>query len=138
MNLTALASINGTGNALANVIADTAGGDNVLSGLGGNDTITGGAGNDTMTGGTGNDMFVFGPGFGNDVITDFDANPTGGQDHLDLSAFGADIAANFAAHVSIAVSAGNTVITIDNTHHITLTGVTGVGANIITQQDFIL
>ena len=33
LNLTALANINGTGNALANVIADTAGGDNVLSGL---------------------------------------------------------------------------------------------------------
>ena len=139
LNLTALASINGTGNALANVIADTAGGNNVLSGLGGNDTITGGAGNDTMSGGTGNDMFVFHTGFGNDVITDFDANPTGGQDLLDLSAYVPDInAANFAAHVSIAASAGNTVITIDGTQHITLTGVTGVGANIITTQDFIL
>jgi Ca2+-binding RTX toxin-like protein len=139
LNLTALAAIDGTGNALANVIADTGGGNNVLSGLGGNDTITGGAGDDTMTGGTGNDMFVFHTGFGNDVITDFDANPTGGQDLLDLSAYAPDInALNFAAHVGIAVSAGNTVITIDSTQHITLTGVTGVGANIITSQDFIL
>jgi hypothetical protein len=40
--------------------------------------------------------------------------------------------------VTIAVSAGNTVITIDGTQHITLQGVTGVGANVITQQDFIL
>jgi Ca2+-binding RTX toxin-like protein len=139
LNLTALASINGTGNALANVIADTAGGNNVLDGQGGNDTMIGGAGNDTMTGGAGNDMFVFNANFGNDVITDFDANPTGGQDLLDLSAYAPDInAGNFAAHVSIAVSAGNTVITIDGTQHITLTGVTGVGANIITTQDFIL
>ena len=30
-----------------------------------------GAGNDTMTGGNGNDLFIFGPGFGQDVITDF-------------------------------------------------------------------
>jgi Ca2+-binding RTX toxin-like protein len=138
LNLTALATINGTGNALANAITDLGGGNNVLSGLGGDDTITGGAGNDTMTGGTGSDMFVFKAGFGNDVITDFDANPTGGQDHIDLSAYAPDIATNFAAHVSIAASAGNTVITIDGTHHITLQGVTGVGANVITQQDFIL
>jgi len=138
LNLIDVTAISGTGNALANVITDLGGGNNVLSGLGGNDTISGGAGSDTMTGGAGNDMFVFGPGFGNDVITDFDANPTGGQDHLDLSAFGPDIAANFTQHVSIAVSAGNTVITVDNAFHITLTGVTGVGANIITQQDFIL
>jgi Ca2+-binding RTX toxin-like protein len=111
----------------------------VLNGAAGNDTIDGGGGNDTMTGGTGNDMFVFHAGFGNDVITDFDANPTGGQDLLDLSAYVPDInAGNFGAHVSIAVSAGNTIITIDGTQHITLTGVTGVGANAITTQDFLL
>jgi Ca2+-binding RTX toxin-like protein len=137
LNLTALASINGTGNALANVIADTGGGNNVLSGLGGNDTITGGAGDDTMSGGTGNDVFVFHSGFGNDVITDFDANPTGGQDLLDISAY-ALTAATFAAHVSIVASSGNTLITIDGTDHFTLVGVNGVVPNLITSQDFIL
>jgi Ca2+-binding RTX toxin-like protein len=138
LTLTGSADISGTGNGLANVMAGNTGA-NVLNGAAGNDTLDGGLGNDTMTGGTGNDMFVFHTGFGNDVITDFDANPTGGQDLLDLSAYAPDInAGNFAAQVSIAVSAGNTVITIDATQHITLTGVTGVGANIITQQDFIL
>ena len=138
LTLTGSADINGTGNGLANVMIGNTGA-NVLNGAAGNDTLDGGLGSDTMTGGTGNDMFVFHTGFGNDVITDFDANPTGGQDLLDLSAYAPDITAgNFAAHVSIAASAGNTVITIDGTQHITLTGVTGVGANIITSQDFIL
>ena len=52
------------------------------------DILIGGAGNDTLTGGTGNNSFVFAAGFGNDTITDFDAAPAGGQDHIDLSAFG--------------------------------------------------
>ncbi|BCM25591.1 calcium-binding protein [Methyloradius palustris] len=49
-NLTLIgsASINGTGNALANQ----------LTGNGGNNTLDGGAGIDTMTGGTGNDTYV--------------------------------------------------------------------------------
>jgi VCBS repeat-containing protein len=59
-------ALNGTGNALANVIQGN-GGDNVLSGndgndtlIGntGNDTLDGGAGADTMQGGTGNDTYV--------------------------------------------------------------------------------
>jgi len=93
-----------------------------------------------MTGGAGNDVFVFSANFGsNDVITDFDANPGGGQDLLDLSLYAPDITVdNFNQHVSIAVSAGNTVITIDQTHQITLLGVNGAGANVITTQDFFL
>jgi Ca2+-binding RTX toxin-like protein len=156
LNLTGAGAINGIGNGLANVIVGNgaanllsgAGGADTLDGGSGADTLDGGAGNDrligglgddTMTGGAGSDVFVFQTGFGNDVITDFDANPAGGQDLLDLSAYTPDIdTGNFAAHVSIAVSAGNTVITIDGTQHITLTGVTGVGANVITTQDFLL
>ena len=57
-------------------------GDDTLIGGAGNDTLTGGAGDDTLTGGAGNDTFVFGPGFGNDTITDF--NPD--EDTLDTSA----------------------------------------------------
>ena len=55
---------------------------------GGADIVIGGAGNDTLTGGTGNERSSFAAGFGNDTITDFDAAPAGGQDHIDLSAFG--------------------------------------------------
>ena len=55
-------------------------GDDTLLGRAGDDTLTGGAGNDTLTGGEGNDTFVFRPGFGRDVITDF--NPD--EDALDL------------------------------------------------------
>ena len=49
-------------------------GDDDLEGGDGNDTLDGGAGDDTLTGGAGADTFVFQPGFGSDVITDFDAD----------------------------------------------------------------
>jgi Ca2+-binding RTX toxin-like protein len=81
-------AINGTGNALDNLISGNAA-INTLSGGAGNDTLNGGAGNDILTGGTGNDFFIFSAlGFGTDRITDFDANPTGGQDLLDFNWLG--------------------------------------------------
>ncbi len=64
--LTGTANINGTGNALNNIVIGNSG-SNVLSGLAGNDTLTGNVGNDTldggldadtMTGGQGNDTYV--------------------------------------------------------------------------------
>jgi Ca2+-binding RTX toxin-like protein len=45
--------------------------DDVLSGGAGDDRIEGGKGNDLLSGGSGLDTFVFGPGFGNDVVTDY-------------------------------------------------------------------
>ena len=42
----------------------------VLRGYAGNDRITGGQGNDVSVGNAGSDTFVFGPGFGRDVIRD--------------------------------------------------------------------
>lgn len=66
LTLTGTANLNGTGNALDNVITGNAG-NNVLSGLGGNDTlignqgndrVDGGSGADTMAGGAGNDIYV--------------------------------------------------------------------------------
>jgi Ca2+-binding RTX toxin-like protein len=164
LNLTAFANINGTGNSAANVIVDLGGGNNVLSGQNGTDTLDGGAGNDTLDGGGGNDVliggtgndrmtgggnsdtFTFAAGFGNDVITDFDANGNGtlaNQDLLDLSSYdplGSDTiltAANFAAHVSIAAAGGNTTVTIDG-NTILLQGVSGGGNNAITVTDFLL
>jgi len=52
--LTGIASINGTGNSLANNITGNIGA-NVLLGLEGNDSILGGLGDDTLDGGPGND-----------------------------------------------------------------------------------
>ena len=57
LTLTGSAAINGTGNALANVITGNAGA-NILDGQGGNDTLDGRGGADTMRGGAGNDTYV--------------------------------------------------------------------------------
>lgn len=75
MNLRTAASINGTGNGLANNISGNSG-KNVIDGKGGNDTIIGNGGSDKLTGGAGNDLFVFRAGDGDDVITDFVAGGT--------------------------------------------------------------
>ncbi|WP_439858876.1 peroxidase family protein [Pseudomonas sp. MBLB4136] len=117
-------NFSGTGNALANVIRGGVG----------NDTLTGGAGNDTLVGGQGNDIFMFGPGFGNDIITDFDANPVGGQDLLNIVALGVT-AANFAVNVSIADVGADTLISVGG-GTIRLVGIND--ATTITQADFIL
>ena len=88
-----------TGSTAANVLMGLAGND-TLNGGSGADTLVGGAGNDIMNGNDGNDTFVFAPGFGNDAINGFDANPFGGQDFLDISEFGIT-SANFASRVVI-------------------------------------
>ena len=61
------------------------GGNDILSGGRGADVLNGGAGNDTMDGGPGDDVFIFAAGFGKDGVLGFDANPSGGQDLLDIS-----------------------------------------------------
>lgn len=86
LTLTGTANINGTGNALDNVITGNSGnnllkgmnGNDLLLGGKGNDVLVGGAGNDQLTGGGGADQFLFGSGavfaqtqFGADTITDF-------------------------------------------------------------------
>jgi Ca2+-binding RTX toxin-like protein len=86
LSLTGAASINGTGNTLANTIVGN-GGANALAGLTGNDTLSGGAGNDTLhggggadslTGGGGRDIFVLASSVGFDTVLDF----TSGTDDL--------------------------------------------------------
>jgi Ca2+-binding RTX toxin-like protein len=96
-------------------------GDFVGVGNGLTNVITAGTGNDTLTGGAGNDFFAFQLGFGHDIITDFDANPTGGQDHLDISALGIT-AATFAGSVTVAAAGSDTLVTI-GTNSIRLTGI---------------
>lgn len=86
LTLTGTANINGTGNALDNLITGNSG-NNLLKGMNGNDRLIGGTGNDVLVGGAGNDQltggggadqFLFGSGavfaqtqFGTDTITDF-------------------------------------------------------------------
>ena len=122
-------------------------GKDVLNGLGGNDNLfggtgadvlNGGAGNDTMDGGNGNDVFIFAAGFGNDRILGFDANPSGGQDFLDISAFGITSGANFAARVAITDEGADTLVTIDNDAGQTIRLVGINDATTVTQADFIL
>ena len=57
LTLTGTAAINGTGNALDNVLTGNSA-NNILTGGAGNDTLIGSAGADTLIGGTGNDTYV--------------------------------------------------------------------------------
>jgi trimeric autotransporter adhesin len=57
LTLTGTTAINGTGNALDNVITGNTG-INTLNGLDGNDTLIGGGGADLLVGGLGNDIYV--------------------------------------------------------------------------------
>jgi Ca2+-binding RTX toxin-like protein len=69
--LTGTTAINGTGNALANVLTGNSAA-NTLSGGDGNDTLEGMWGNDVLTGGLGADTFLFNAfGHGVDRVTDF-------------------------------------------------------------------
>lgn len=86
-------------------------------GNGGNDTFIGGSGHDTFTGRGGNDVFGVSDG---DVVKDF----VHGQDHIKV--------ANPAA-VTWNESGGNTVVHLDATHTMLLTGI-----NLhLAQTDFI-
>jgi len=156
---TGAAAINANGNIDANDMTGGAGNDTLtglggndtlrggigvdtLSGGAGNDTLIGGSGNDNLTGGTGLDRFVFGIGGGRDTVTDFDANPNGGQDVLDISAYGFN-ATSFATQVTVATAGGTTTVTIVSldgltTDQIVLNNVNGNGGNVISLADFFL
>ncbi|WP_151790459.1 putative Ig domain-containing protein, partial [Acinetobacter junii] len=57
LTLTGTTAINGTGNALNNVLTGNSA-NNTLTGGAGNDTLNGGAGTDTLIGGLGDDLYV--------------------------------------------------------------------------------
>jgi Ca2+-binding RTX toxin-like protein len=116
--LSGASALNGYGNDLAN-------------------TITGNIGNNILDGGGGPDTFVFVPSFGNDTINGFDADPTGGQDFLNISAFGIT-STDFASRVSIVATGADTLVTIDGNAAQTIRLV-GIGsAAVVTQADFLL
>jgi len=94
-------------------------GNDTLSGLEGDDYLVGGAGNDTLTGGIGDDIFVFAQDSGIDVIGDF----TLGQDFIDLTDYGFVFGST---SPSITDEGSNTLIDLDGTNKLTLTGVVGI------------
>jgi Ca2+-binding RTX toxin-like protein len=73
--LSVTANINGTS------------GDDVLEGTKYTDFLEGFAGDDTISGAGGQDAFVFAPGHGDDVVTDFKSHPRG-FDHSEKLTFG--------------------------------------------------
>jgi Ca2+-binding RTX toxin-like protein len=96
-------------------LTGTAGVDHLV-GLGGADRIDGGKGDDVLTGGLGVDTFVFRPGSGHDVISDFGSH--GEHDVLDLSAL---YAAGGKAAISMVGS--DTLIKFSSGDDVTLLGV---------------
>jgi Ca2+-binding RTX toxin-like protein len=136
LTFTGVGTFGGTGNGSNNVIIGGTG-DDTLNGAGGADRLIGGAGNDIMTGGAGDDWLVFAPSLGNDIVNGFDGNPVGGQDLLDISAFGVT-GGSFDARVAIADVGADTLITIDGDPGQTIRLV-GIGnATTVTQTDFLL
>lgn len=69
LTLTGKAAINGSGNALNNVLIGNSSA-NILNGDAGNDKLKGGLGEDTLTGGSGKDIFQL-SNLSKDTITDF-------------------------------------------------------------------
>jgi len=94
-NLSGFADTANLGAMTSPVAINAGAGADTVTGGSGNDTITGGAGNDSLTGGGGNDVYVYNPGDGADVITDFNTGNTGplndgdttNNDFINLSAF---------------------------------------------------
>jgi Ca2+-binding RTX toxin-like protein len=107
---------------------DGRGGDDLLFGGNGSDRLIGGDGNDRLTGGNGGDTFVFGPGFGQDIVTDF-----GSADRIE---FDGGVFKDFKTVQAAMQQVGNdTVITLDADNSITLQG---VAADSLHASHFIL
>jgi len=64
------ADLDGSGNALPNVLQGNAG-DNLIHGMAGVDTLSGGLGTDRQRGGTGADTFVFNKGDQTEIVMDY-------------------------------------------------------------------
>src|SRR6185369_16988195 len=105
-------------------------GNNVLEGQNGNDVLDGRTGNDTLTGGANADTFIYGNGYGADIITDF---VHGQVDKIDLT--GVSGVYSLADVQAIATQVGgNTVINFGGGNTLQLNGVT---ASALVSSDFV-
>lgn len=117
-------TIRGTASAdLIDLSAIILAGIELIDGSSGNDTIVGSSGSDVLRGGAGNDTFVVGIGSGSDTISDFarGTNAAPLADIIDVSAFGFGSFASLSTH--FAASGTDTIITLDATTSLTLTGI---------------
>ena len=115
LTLTGSTAINGTGNALNNVLVGNSAA-NVLDGGAGNDTLDGGGGSDYLKGGIGSDVYLFARNFGNDTIEDVDAT-AGNMDALyfdsSISSNGVSVA-RMGDSLTLAVAAGGGQLEVKN------------------------
>jgi serralysin len=109
-------------------------GNDTLYGNLGNDRLEGGGGDDNIYGGGGNDTIVFGTFGGHDTVYAFDANPTGGQDLIDLSSL--DLSSeSFATNVSITATEGGTLVSLQSGDTLFLKDIV---TSTVTINDFLL
>lgn len=94
-------------------------GNDVIAGGSGDDRLYGGAGNDRLAGGAGADTFVIQPGFGRDVVTDFD------RADGDVILFARAVFSSFAEVLAHAgdYGANGTAITLDADDKLILPGI---------------
>ena len=124
LTLTGAAAINGTGNAVVNILTGNSN-NNLLNGLGGNDSLNGLGGVDTLVGGTGNDIYVVDTT--TDIITELAA---GGNDTVQSSVtytLAAQLENLTLTGVAPSNATGNTVVNIltGNASNNTLDGLGG-------------
>lgn len=96
-------------------------GNDTLDGYFQDDTLIGGAGDDVLTGGAGRDVFVFRPGDGSDVITDFSIL----QDSFKFEGVADE-------DIDVRVEGNNTIISFEGTT-VTVEGIQWSKANVLNR-----
>ncbi|MFD1508143.1 calcium-binding protein [Lacimonas salitolerans] len=102
-------------------------GDDRLEGNSGNDTLDGGAGNDVLVGGLGADTFVFGVGYGQDRIADFQNNIDSIHIDADLLGGGTPVPTDLIQYAG-RTAEGFLILDFGTGDTLTFTGVTNTGA----------